>query len=284
MHNVARTSLLASLFCTCVVSISRTSNHGEQRLQHEPSTDLLVAFVICNETTFDARKEEFSALGLDARRVEPVYLTSEACPPRHLLASQTQYGETLGYECPNCMGTKEAGIFEAHTHAWAEIATLGRPAMVLESDWSIGRESPIAVATELSVLATRDEDYIMVGWCYEDWECDHAYILQPDAAAWLIQADVCSASVDVTDGTGLSDCPLDWLLPSLYSSGHLSLYQGPEGSDTLMPGLFGKGIIRQGYNLVSNAAKALHSECARAVAAFPDRELKRSKRAPARKD
>ena len=80
----------------------------------------VVAFVIDDEEGFAARQPEYAALGLETRRIDPVF------------------ADATGY-CPQVADltpvSKAVGIAAAHFHTWDELAALGQRALVLEADY-----------------------------------------------------------------------------------------------------------------------------------------------------
>ena len=206
----------------------------------ESNEPLIPAFAITDADNFEVRQRDYSAIGVNATRVAPVYIEYHSSWSSGLAAHCPEH--TSGFE----LSPKQVGLFEAHVQAWRQIVALGKPALILEKDWSIGDKRPADVASKLAELMKKKEDWTLVGSCGDDHACSHAYILKPAAAALLVKA----ASTPGTRPCDLAAryCPLDWLMGDLaeYTLGTripgFSLYQVAGGT---YPGHFGNGLIQQ---------------------------------------
>lgn len=133
--------------------------------------NLVAAFVIAPEKLFDEKAMVLWQLGFDPRRIPPVH-TDLTCIGD--LASRT-------------------GCFLGHRAAWAAVAALGKKALVLESDWSIGDltgANAQKLAAQLHRLGERDDDITKVGSC--GYFCNTAYFIGPSVATLMQNEDPCN--------------------------------------------------------------------------------------------
>lgn len=133
-------------------------------------TPARTAFVISPEALFDAKVNILWQLGFDAQRIAPTHTTQ------------------------NCIGGLESrtGTFLGHRDAWKHVAALGKKALILEADWSIGDMSPLnaqKLALQLHRLGDRDDDLTKVGSC--GTLCNTAYYLSPALAGMMQHEDAC---------------------------------------------------------------------------------------------
>lgn len=128
------------------------------------------AFVIAPQSLFDEKVPILWQLGFDPQRISPVHTTQD------------------------CIGglTSRTGTFLGHREAWKSVAALGKKALILEADWSIGDMSGVnaqRLGAQLHRLADRSDDLTKVGSC--GFLCNTAYFLSPWLASLMQHEDPC---------------------------------------------------------------------------------------------
>ena len=137
------------------------------------------------------------------RRGIQTYLISEA--DEQSAERRAQLGRVFGhvkrvdpvFTRDSCVGTPaETGVFRAHKSAWEACAKGdAEQCLVLERDWSLGRQKEEDVAQTLRGLEI-DKDYYQLGHCYGNL-CMHAYVISKDLAGSLSSADECEVGTPV---------------------------------------------------------------------------------------
>jgi len=143
------------------------------------------AFVISPQRLFDEKVNALWQLGFDAQRIDPVH-TTQSCIG----------GDSIGGDSPR------TGTFLGHREAWKHVAAMGKKALILEADWSIGDLSSLnaqKLALQLHRLGDRDDDLTKVGSCGS--LCNTAYFLSPWLADIMQHEDPCDGDSMKKDGT-----------------------------------------------------------------------------------
>lgn len=134
------------------------------------------AYVIAPAALFARLKTLLDQLGFRAQQVPPVDLK-----------------ETCGGKPADQQGTQH-GCFLAHQGIWSKINKSGRPALVLESDATIGNAPISLVRSQLQAQAqlartSIDPVYLSVGHCGN--MCTTAYFMNPKAGDIGAKIDFC---------------------------------------------------------------------------------------------
>lgn len=235
--------------CLTLASAAPAVFQPETNVSASVTSTKMVAFVIADENDFQRRAPEYQALGLDARRVAPIYPDGQFCPQAASSSVQLIH--------------KPLGCAAAHFSAFKAIADAGTRALVLEADWTAtssaegnllnvpGRVHEVKGA--LSRAYALDSDYVLVGHC--GLACTQGYVMSPRLASMLSSMPSGggrSAACGLLDAEqdpirpGKSNemrCPIDWFLANLYIRANkisLSLFQKPT-----MPGDFAEGVLQQ---------------------------------------